>query len=254
MKLMARALRPRRQFAAALALAAAHALPAQSDRATLLGTVRDLAGAGVPGVRIMTIPAGAIAITDSTGRFALLDLAAGRTRFTVRRIGFQPGEFSLDLKAGDTLEYDLRLEEKAVPIPGVETRGVSRADRALEKFYDHRASGGGGHFIVRADIEQKKPERLSDMLRSIPGLQLFSDPARQRKVRMARSNLGAFGDCPIEYWIDGMRVDGLSIDEIPSQEVEAMEVYAGPATLPPEYRTTRGTSGCGTIAIWTRTP
>jgi hypothetical protein len=252
MNIVVRAARPRRHFAAALMLAGFHALSAQSNRATLVGTVRDSAGAALGGVRIMTVPAGAIAITDSSGRFALRDLAAGPTRFTVRRIGFQPGEFSLDLKAGDTLDYDLRLDEAAVPIPGMETEGVSTADQVLKKFYDHRASGGGGHFIVRADIERQRPERLSDMLRSIPGLELFSDPARQRKVRAARSNLGAFGDCPIEYWIDGVRAEGFTIDEMAPQDVEAMEIYSGPSTLPPEYRTTRGTPGCGTIAIWTR--
>jgi hypothetical protein len=256
MSIVALALQPRGLFVAALAFAAVpafHAAAAQSDRAILAGTVRDHAGLGVPGVRIVATPADVMVITDSVGRFALRGLSAGSTRFEVRRIGFEPGEFSLDLKPGDSLYYDLRLEQAAVPVPGMETKALAPMDQ-LKTFYAHRASAGGGHFIVRADIEEKKPERLTDMLRSIPGIDLFSNPARQQKVRMARSNLGAFGDCPIEYWIDGVRAEGFSLDEMAPQDVEAMEIYAGPAALPPEYRTTHGTSGCGTIAIWTRLP
>src|SRR6185312_11917352 len=107
----------------------------------------------------------------------------------------------------------------AVTLPAVESDATNNW---LKKFNDHRASQGGGHFFTRADIENAKPAQLSDMLRSVPGLHLNAKPVGPPSVRMARSSLGAFGDCPVQYWVDGMRATDLELDDLAPQEVEAI--------------------------------
>ncbi|HXT16495.1 MAG TPA: carboxypeptidase regulatory-like domain-containing protein [Gemmatimonadaceae bacterium] len=219
--------------------------------ATLTGTFRDRAGAPVRGARV-TIASGAlVAISDSVGHFVVHGLTPAATEFTVHRIGYEPGRVTLNLRPGEALDVDFTLVDAAVELPAVESNATNTW---LKKFNDHRASQGGGHFFTREDIEKANPRQLSDMLRSIPGLQLSAKPVGPPTVRMARSNLGAFGDCPVQYWVDGMRATDFELDDVAPREVEAIEVYSGPATLPPEYRTRIGTSSCGTIAIWTRMP
>jgi hypothetical protein len=236
-----------------VAPAALQSLSAQIGPAAIRGTIHDAAGVGVAGVRITAVPSGGMGLSDTSGRFIIGGLSAGATHFLVRRIGFSAGEFSADLRAGDTLDVSLTLALQAVALAGVQTRAAAD-DRWLAKFYAHRASGGGGHFIERADIERANPRQLGDILRSIPGLQLSTNNVGQSDPRVARSSLGAFGNCPLEYWIDGMRLTDFHIDDLSPREVEAMEVYAGPAALPPDLMSHHGTSGCGTIAIWTRAP
>jgi hypothetical protein len=51
-----------------------------------------------------------------------------------------------------------------------------------------------------------------------------------------------------------MQVSGYSIDDMPPGDVEGVELYAGAAGLPPEFNRMRGTTICGTVAIWTRIP
>ena len=233
-----------------IAVLGAQAGQVSAATATLGGTFRDASGAAVRGVRVATASGTAMAISDSLGHFTLRGLAPERTRFVVRRIGYEPGEFTLDLRSGQA-DYDFTLDAVAVELPGMETRASAQW---LSKFYDHRASQGGGHFFTREDIEKANPRQLSDMMRSVPGLQLKPSSVGPPSVRVARSERGAFGDCPVQYWVDGMRATDLELDDISPREVEALEVYAGPATLPPEYRTRTGTSSCGTIVIWTRMP
>ena len=222
--------------------------------ASLAGTFRDQAGIPVRGVRISSESGSAAAVSDSEGRFMLRDLPATHMRFLVQRIGYEAGDFSLDLAPHASLDYDFTLVKLAVTLPGMESRANATSAVWLKAFNDHRVSQGGGHFFTRDDIERINPRQLSDVLRTVPGLRMTGDNTGQHTAEMGRSNLGAWGSCPIQYWIDGMRVQSLNVDDISPKEVEAVEVYAGPATLPPEYRTRTGTSGCGTIVIWTRAP
>jgi CarboxypepD_reg-like domain/TonB-dependent Receptor Plug Domain len=221
---------------------------------TLVGRVHTSASLPVAGAYVAPTAGGASAITDSVGHFVLAHAPAGETPFTIRRIGYEPARFTVDIARNDTTEIEIMLTEQAQTLPAMQVQATNPGDALLARFYDHRASSGGGHFFERADIERAQPHRLTDMLRGIPGIRLETNPIQQSSVRMNRARLGAFGDCPVQYWLDGMRVQEFDLDELAPRDVEALEIYAGPATLPPEYRTMAGTAICGTIAIWTRVP
>ena len=228
--------------------------PLGAQRSILRGVVNDDRGNPVVGARIAAVPDGPAAVSDTLGAFVLRNLDRGSSAFTVRRIGYDPTSFSVELASSDTTEVKLILTTAVVALPTVETRATSPVDMVLAHFYDHRATSPGGHFIVRADIEKANPQRLSDVLRSVPGVEMWTDRQGQHVIHMARSNVGVFGDCVPEYWVDGSRAFGFNVDELGVHDVEAMEIYAGPATLPAEYKIVHGTSSCGVIAIWTRVP
>jgi hypothetical protein len=225
---------------------------AQSGAVTLVGIVRDSSGAPVALARLSS--SGILAISDTAGRFRLRGLPEGATILAVRRLGFAPRDTAVQLEPGRTDSLVLVLTVLPLDLPGVTTEAETRAQLFLPEFYRHRESSGGGHFFDRKQLDSSHTNRLSDVLRHVPGMRITSDrvvPGRT-SVRTGRSSSGR--DCPPDFWIDGVRASGFTVDEIPLDDIEAIEVYKGPASLPPEYNSRFGNPACGTIVIWTRIP
>jgi carboxypeptidase family protein/TonB-dependent receptor-like protein len=220
--------------------------------ATLFGTVRDTSGAPVALARLSS--SGILAISDTAGRFRLRGLPDGAAIVAVRRLGFAPRDTAMQLEPGRTDSLLVVLTVLPLDLPGVTTEAETRARLFLPEFYRHREGAGGGHFFDRKQLDSSRTNRLSDVLRHVPGMRITSDrviPGRTA-VRTGRSS-GA-RDCPPDFWIDGVRATGFTVDEIPLDDIEAIEVYKGPAALPPEYNSRFGNPACGTIVLWTRIP
>src|ERR1041384_6390731 len=82
-------------FAAVAAVFPARALPAQINRRTVRGTVRDIAGQPVDQVQVLAMSAGRKALTGADGRFQIDSLEQGEERFLFRRLGFNPVEVTV---------------------------------------------------------------------------------------------------------------------------------------------------------------
>lgn len=236
-----------------LSLAALSPVRAQGSGATLTGFVRTTSGAPIADAAILTRDLRVVAQSDTTGRFTVRELAPGSTTITIRRLGYEPREVSATLIAGTVLSLDVMLREIAVALPGMLTTAETRVRRILTNFYRRRESGAGGHFLMRADIERRGAVRLSDMMRTLGGIDVRSAVSGRTTTRMARS-VSIARDCPPDIWVDGVQVPGLNVDDIQPRDVEALEVYAGAATIPTEFRSRRANPQCGVIGIWTRVP
>lgn len=144
----------------------------------------------------------------------------------------------------------IRLVLSALPRQLEGVTADARLKPRLADFYRHRQNGQGTYFD-RQQIEQKRVQRLSDLLRRVSGVRLAPDRTGRLLVRMRSSGLR---DCPPDFWIDGVRAPFLNVDDIPLSDIEALEVYRGSATLPPELIARLGNPACGAIVIWTRVP
>lgn len=216
---------------------------------TLVGTVRDTNGTPVPLTRLTS--GGLLTVTDSAGRFTLAGLPGGTTTLFVRRLGFEPLDISVDLVKGSTQSLNVVLTMLAQDLPGMTTLAQTFADIRLKDFYRHRQSGIG-YFFDRQEIEEKRAQRISDLLRRLPGTRMSQDRSGRATMRMGRSSGGR--DCPPDVWIDGVRAAGMQVDDVPLGDVEALELYRGPAGLPPEMNSRLGNPSCGALVIWTRLP
>jgi hypothetical protein len=233
-----------------LALCTSTTLIAQSHLGVIVGTVKDSLGQPIPGVEITVLRAAVYGRTDTTGSFTLPGLPPGSVDISFRRLAYAPIILVAQVVADDTLEVDVKLGIVAQQLTGVIVQAHPAQLRELAAFESRRRQGIG-HFITRAQIEDRHPLNLSDMVRMIPGTVIAAGdngPPTLRFSRVGRNN------CPPQYFVDGMQVTGFNIDDMPPQDVEGVELYAGAAGLPPEFNRMRSTVICGAVIIWTRIP
>jgi hypothetical protein len=231
-------------------------LVAQPPTSNLVGLVRDSAGHPIPGVEVWLNGSDLYTHTNDNGGFRIPNTPVGAVKVSMRRMGFEQTNVDLVLRAGQTDSLVVALNSVAAKLEGVlvEDEAMTRSKRLLAGFWDRR-SHGFGHYFTRDEIEKRDPHDFTDIVRTTPSLSVVNINGR-KSLRFTRSP-GVRGDCPPQYWVDGMRLENATPDEFPPQDVEAIELYSGSATIPPQFaprvQTTR-TQTCGVIVIWTRLP
>ena len=232
----------------------AQAVRSAASSAHLVGMVKDSSGSPLNAVEVWVRGTDLYAHTNDAGGFRLPELMPGPVKLLVRRLGFEQANVDLELRPGRTDSLVISLTAVATNLPGVVVEEESRVKRILAGFYDRR-SKGFGHFFTRAEIEDKHPQDFTDIVRTTPGVSIQTISGR-RQVRFSRSAMSPRGDCPPQYWVDGMRIENASADEFPPGDIEGIEIYAGTATIPSQFapRTVQVQKTCGAIVIWTRVP
>jgi hypothetical protein len=122
-----------------------------------------------------------------------------------------------------------------------------RTPGRLSGFYDRMQRHGVGTFITSDQIERARPFAVTDLLRTVPGLQVF--PSRRGFGNTVRTIEG----CQPTVYLDGVRFPllGESIDDIVNpMTLEGIEVYPHAVDVPAELQ--GPTSNCGAIALWTK--
>jgi hypothetical protein len=193
---------------------------------------------------------GRVIKSDSLGYYRFQNLAAGIIRFTVRATGFHPTTFSFALTNGEHMERDIEMDSTSVVLTG---RAQTLPQVAIEappsmgpRFsdFERRKATGRGHYLTRAQIEQKGASNLTDALRDLRGVTQDCSGTRCY-VRMVR----APSRCLPMYIVDE-REDNMFGPTIAIRDIEAIEVYTGPSDVPGEFAGTN--AGCGVVVIWTR--
>jgi hypothetical protein len=223
---------------------------AQQHTGALSGLVKDSAGTAIANVEVTALSLGKVVRTDTAGKFFLPAVPSGSTKVSFRRLAYEPAILSIKVEEDDTTEVEVKLGVVAQRLTAMIVEAPSDRSRFLEAFERRRAQGIG-HFITRADIEKRNPLRLSDMMRTIPGAELWPSQNGQVALRFARNGPR---NCPPQFFIDGIQANGFNVDDMPPGDVEGVEIYFGASGLPPEFNRMRSTAICGVVAIWTRIP
>jgi hypothetical protein len=242
-----------RLAAACVLCCTAARVDAQGPYAGVVGQVRDSGGRPIPGVELSFKGMDAFrARTDDSGGFRIMSLPAGPANLVIRRLGFAPAAIDVKLRAGQTDSLVIALTATATRIAGVTVvdEYEERSHRLLAGFWDRR-SHGFGNFLTRDQIEKRDAHDFVDLARMLPSVNVQTKQGRP-VIRFNRG--GSKGDCPPQYFVDGMRIENGSPDEFTPQDIEALEFYSGPATLPPQFAPRPFSYTCGAVVIWTRIP
>jgi hypothetical protein len=215
----------------------------------VIGAVRDSGGVAVSAAQVSS--AGFRTLTDTGGRFVLPGLPLGSITVSVRRLGFEPRDTAVVVVDGQMDSLLVVLVVIPQELAGITTEAETRSRRWLTEFH-RRKQGNVGTFFDRKQIEERHVQRVSDLMRRLPGVRVGVDRNGRQQMRMGRASGGR--DCPPDFWIDGVRATGLNVDDVPLQDVEALEIYKGPSGIPPELNSRFGNPGCGAVVIWTRVP
>ncbi|HEU0052716.1 MAG TPA: carboxypeptidase regulatory-like domain-containing protein [Longimicrobium sp.] len=259
---------------ALLSLAAAPAR-AQSIRGRVLdgATGQPVAEATVTALDSVGRRAGR-ARSSADGSFALELRRAGNHRLSAERIGYRTATSGLvDVGVRETVEVELRIVTSELALEPLTVRGRAEPPRRprLEStgFYD-REREGFGHFVRREDIEKVPTQRMTDLLRRVPGVQLRAMQNGKYEIVMRGGGMtSTSGTCEPKVIVDGVAVSQgrrsasgsfrggggtveLDLNDVVKPEaVEAVEIYRSPAETPMMYG--GANSMCGVIVIWTRT-
>lgn len=216
---------------------------------TVTGTVADSIGRPLVGTEVHLLvqdTAVSIARTDQDGRFAVAGNIKGRSWLHLRRLGFQSRDVELFFPRDSTRSLFIRLDAAAQEMNVTEVRDSAGTGGWLREFDERRQTNSHGTYFTREAILRRKPQFLSELLRTVPGVAVMQSRTGGFRLRMRGCRYAPL------VWIDGTRMAGLELDDIARvDDVGALEIYPTSAGVPAQYLD-RSNVGCGTILVWTR--
>jgi hypothetical protein len=189
-------------------------------------------------------------VADDRGAYSLIDLPAGTQTLEARAIGYIPITRTVTLSAKRAVSLDIRFDSAAHILETVQVTGKVVYDRATEEF-NAAKKRGFGYFLDRETIEQRQPFQATDLLRTAPGVTVYSGALGGSSTISIRGSAMS-GGCQPGLVIDGLPFQGGAgdIDQlVRPEDIAGMAVYRGPSEVPVEYQSA---SSCGVIQIWTR--
>jgi hypothetical protein len=194
----------------------------------------------------------AVSVSGPSGGFSLTAPGAGSFYLRATVIGYREttvGIFDLDEAGEITVEF--RIASEAVSLDGitVDVSGLVKEPWLITNGFYGRLQSGLGRFITPGEIGKSPGLRVTELLYTIPRVDIIAENGRDRVMMMS-----PMGPCAPNIYVDGllMSTDGRDMDSIaPMAAVEAIEVYRGAAELPLQWGGT-GAGGCGAIVVWTK--
>lgn len=220
---------------------------ARTGRAVLTGKVQTLGGTPIRDARVSVTGVQAFAMTDERGEFTLSGLPAGSQTVLVRKLGYEPAEFGINLSPSRPIEVGIDLPEFVPVLSTVVVR--AQMDVALDRVgYTRRARVGMGRFMGLEDIERRNALRVVDLLAGFPMLQSVSTGGTDRVITGRQRGMGT--NC-VTFYVDGIlwMGDDSPADYMHPQEIAAVEAYSA-GTTPAEF--SRTMTNCETVVIWTK--
>jgi hypothetical protein len=233
-----------------LIVTAAQQAAAQTISGKLLdqGTNQPIPGATITLVTEENTPVGPTTRTGNDGSFSIQAPAPGIYRLRADISGYLSAMTpAIALGAGDQISLTWRLLAGTVAIrPVAITANNRRTTGRLSGFYDRMQRHGFGYFITADQIQKQRPFSVSDLLRTVPGLEVIPSPRGFGNI------VRTIEGCRPAIYLDGVRFPlmGESIDDIVNpMDLEGIEVYTHAAEVPAQFA---AGSNCGAIILWTK--
>jgi hypothetical protein len=223
---------------------------AKTGKAVVSGRVVLEGSPVVGGSRVELAGTDLVTTTDAKGEFTMRNLPSGSHILVARHMGYAADAVAVDLSSRQPKTVNITLP-KFVNImdPVVVT---ARRTAALDRVgFSRRKKSGSGYFVDADQIARMRPNQLTDILRTVPGLRIGYGPQGET-VESSRGATSLMGGRCVQYVVDEFRWQSMEPGDInrfvSGREVVAVEVYQGTG-VPPQYA---GMGNCTTIVLWTR--
>jgi hypothetical protein len=225
---------------------------AKTGNSVVSGTVILEGAPSNAGSRVELVGTNIVAMTNEKGQFTMRNLPSGSHVLMARHLGFGAETVPVDLSSREPRQVTIKLPKFVATIEPV----VVTAKRAasLDKVgFTMRQKSGVGFYLGPEQIERLHPNYLTDLLRTVPGLQVSYGPQGEQ-VTSSRGVTSLTGGSCVQYYVDDMPWQSVMPGDVNQfvngSEVVGVEVYNGPGT-PPQY-TRAGQGNCTTIVVWTK--
>lgn len=245
-----------------LVLALAFASQADTTPGRVSGTVTDSSGRPVVAAEVRLDSAEWRSVSE-TGGFTVPRLSAGRHLLLVRSPGYALDSLHFTMDPGESMALTARLEKlAALSIVNIRAHADTQIAKRpqphdwMEGFAERQKANRGGTFLNESTIDSKGAMRMTELLRSVPGVQLLPIAndfgGNDFKIVMRGIATVAGEACPIQYYLDGHPFEESDdIDHLISpHQVAAMEIYPGASQVPEQFKGPH--ARCGVIVIWTK--
>jgi len=220
---------------------------------SIRGLVRDSADTPIPFATVVWGEARQVITTSDSGAFTLTDIPAGKTRFTIRRLGYLPVDFDLILKPGTIKPVVVHLQPTAPSLTTIEVEARStmgadeyRDDRFRATGFFDRKAHLSGYFISPDEVERRRPNYVSDLLHGVPGVMLVGRPHTP-----SAHYVSSGAHCRLQVYLDGHPVpDG--DDFVSGSDIKAVEVYTSLLRASDRFIPSPQKGYCGSIVVWTK--
>jgi hypothetical protein len=189
--------------------------------------------------------------TNERGEWMMQSATPGTRMVEVRAVGYFPERRAVNVVEGAP---PLRLSLFTMRAMLDTIRVTATRLSPNMKGFEERRRSGMGRYIDAEFIAQRRPSRVSDVLRFVPGLYVYHQ-SLNTSLQM-RSNFGE--RCAPDVYVDGHYMRSFTGDDLDAfvnpDDIAGIEVYREP-TVPPQFNMGRGgTDACGSIVVWTRPP
>jgi len=202
-------------------------------------------------------------VTGATGRALIPDVTPGVLTVRARRIGFKQGELAVRVEAG---RNTIPILLSNVDMPTLDTVRVVGNNRLVgirrnDEFEMRRQMHQSTVSFTEDEIKKRNVVDAWQMLTNVPSMRVVD--SGKVTIESTRSNVMnpdlSQSKCYMQIMVDGMIIPpmpgdkGLDLRLLPKpNEIHGMEVFAGPASIPPQYGGMGSNKWCGLVAIWTK--
>ena len=219
--------------------------------ATVSGTVILEGSPTNAGSRVEVQGTDVVVLTNEKGEFTIRNLPSGSQILLARHLGFGAELVPVDLSAREPKRVSIKLPKFVAIIDPVVV--TARRANTLEKIgFTRRQKSGMGYFLDQDQIQRLRPSRLTDILRTVPGLRVgYTNDGEV--VSSSRGSTSFSGTDCVQYILDDLPWQSVAPGDINQfvngNEIVAAEIYQ-PTNVPAQY--SRGMQSCTTIVLWTK--
>jgi iron complex outermembrane receptor protein len=205
----------------ALAAALLVATPAVAQQTgTVVGTVRDTAGAPVAGAKVEAVGA-AFTLTGEDGRFRLKAVPAGLAHLRVAAFAYRLDSTDVTVPPGDSVTWNVTLKSGVFYLPGL----VVTAGKRPESLENVAASVD---VLSDTAIARHAVNTVDEAVNRVPGVQFINGQVNIRGSSGFEQGLGA----RVLLLVDGVPMNeadraGIDWDMVPVDDAERIEIVKG---------------------------